>query len=76
MPPSADADDAATHSAGEHHRSAVANTLRFADDAAATGDYHDALAWLATLEAIGELMPAEYRAKQRAWTKCAQAATQ
>lgn len=72
MPPTP---DTTGPSAGERHRCAVANTLRLADDAADAGDYHDALAWLTTLEAIGEPVPAEYRAKQRAWAARAETAT-
>jgi hypothetical protein len=49
------------------HAAAVASTLRFAVDAAAGGDYADALAWLATVEAIGDVLPQEYEARRATW---------
>lgn len=52
----------------QRHQAAVANTLGWADDAAGRDDYHDALAWLRTLEAIGEVLPDHYLAKKEAWT--------
>jgi hypothetical protein len=56
-------------SAGERHRAAVARTLGWADEAAARHDFHDALAWLKTLEAIGETLPDHYLRKQEAWRR-------
>jgi hypothetical protein len=53
--------------AAGRHRAAVANTLSMADDAAARGDYRAALEWLATVEAIGDALPADYRSKRTAW---------
>jgi hypothetical protein len=50
------------------HERAVARSLCFAEESAAAGDYSEALAWLRTLEAIGETLPASYRAKREAWT--------
>jgi len=65
-----------TRSARDHqrHQAAVANTLGWADEAAGRDDYHDALAWLRTLEAIGEILPEQYLAKREAWTRRARAA--
>lgn len=57
------------------HEAAVANTLGWADRAAADGDYADALAWLATLDAIGVPLPAEYVAKRPAWVSASAART-
>ncbi len=51
----------------ERHRAAVANTLSWADNAAAQGDYAEALAWLEALDAMGEPLGAEYRSKRAAW---------
>jgi len=50
------------------HEQAVATTLRLAEESAAAGDYSEALAWLGTLLAIGERLPASYDAKRAAWT--------
>ncbi len=49
------------------HSAAVANSLALADEAAAVGDYVNALRWLHMLEAIGEPLPGGYLAKRRAW---------
>lgn len=49
------------------HERAVANTLGLADHAAANGDYAEALAWLDTLDSIGDRLPALYAAKRAAW---------
>jgi hypothetical protein len=54
------------------HAAAVAKTLQYAVDAAAGGDYPDALAWLATVEAIGDVLPDEYETKRAAWILAAQ----
>jgi hypothetical protein len=56
-------------SASERHRAAVARTLGWADEAAARHDFRDALAWLRTLEAIGETLPDHYLRKQEAWKR-------
>jgi len=52
----------------ERHRAAVANTLVWADQAAADGRYRDALEWLATIEAIGDVLPKSYLTKRSAWS--------
>ncbi len=49
------------------HEAAVAATLAWADEAAARGDYADALGWLATVEAVGDTLTNAYHAKQRTW---------
>lgn len=59
--------------AHERHQAAVARTLAWADEAAARHDFHDALAWLKTLKAIGETLPDHYLLKQEAWTRRARA---
>ena len=61
-------DAPAGHPSRSRHDLAVARTLRLAEESAAAGDYRDALAWLGTLEAIGETLPATYRARRAAWT--------
>jgi hypothetical protein len=53
----------------------VAKTLQYAVDAAADGDYADALAWLATVEAIGDVLPDEYETRRAAWILAAHAHT-
>jgi hypothetical protein len=62
----------ASHSAKprghDRHGHAVRNTLRWADEAAAEGDVAAGLEWLATVEAVGEALPDEYRAKKAAWS--------
>lgn len=52
------------------HRAAVANTLQWADEAAACGDHFDAVAWLDTVEAIGDKLPVVYKTRRASW--CAQ----
>ena len=49
------------------HRAAVANTLTWAEESAARGDYANALAWLSVLDAIGETLPDEYETKRIDW---------
>jgi hypothetical protein len=51
---------------GRHDR-AVENTLEQADEAAASGDYQDALSWLGLIETIGDELPHSYIAKRQAW---------
>ena len=52
------------------HRAAVANTLQWADEAAACGDHFDAVAWLDTVEAIGDELSEVYKTRRASW--CAQ----
>jgi hypothetical protein len=55
------------------HAVAVAKTVGYAVDAAAEGDYPDALAWLATVEAIGDVLPRKYETKREVWRPAARA---
>jgi hypothetical protein len=48
------------------HRAAVASGLGWADDAAARGDYTEALSWLRTIEAVGDQLTPECQAKRDA----------
>lgn len=59
--------------AHERHQAAVGRTLGWADEAAGRDDVHEALAWLKTLEAIGEILPDHYLRKQEEWTRRARA---
>jgi hypothetical protein len=52
--------------ADQHHQ-AVLNTLSWADEAAAAGDYADALAWLDVITAIGDGLPSPYPARRASW---------
>lgn len=51
------------------HRVAVANTLSWAEESAARGDYGNALAWLNVLDAIREALPEEYEVKRLDWRR-------
>jgi hypothetical protein len=53
----------------ERHRAALARTLSWAEEAAASGDYSTALSWLATIEAVEGGLPPAVDAKQRAWAQ-------
>ena len=58
----------ATRSRGaRRHLEAVRRTLRWADEAAHRGEYGEAVAWLETITAIGDVLPAAYRDKHREW---------
>jgi hypothetical protein len=50
------------------HLAAVARTLHWADEAAERGDHFDAVAWLETLEAIGDQLPEVYESRRRSWS--------
>ncbi len=54
-------------SAHDRHLAAVARSLGWAEEAAARGDYADALSWVGVVEAIGDLIPIEYQTKRKAW---------
>jgi hypothetical protein len=57
-----------THvSAQDRHLAAVARTFGWAEEAAARGDYADALSWVQVVQAIGDLIPIEYQTKRSAW---------
>jgi hypothetical protein len=49
----------------ERHRRAVRQTLSWAEEAAAEGDYATALSWLATLEAAEGKLPPGVDARRR-----------
>lgn len=51
----------------ERHLAAVARTLQWADESAERGDHLDAIAWLKTLEAIGDELPEVYEIKRDSW---------
>jgi hypothetical protein len=53
----------------ERHRAAIARTLSWADDAAARGEYREALAWLDTVEAVDAELPQPYVVKRAAWRR-------
>ena len=57
----------AASSVADHHHQAVMNTLSWADDAAAAGDYADALSWLHVITAIGDELPSPYPARRAFW---------
>ena len=60
----------ARHTAGspaDVHRGAVMNTLSWADQSAAQGDYADAIAWLDVITAIGDELPDPYPARRAFW---------
>jgi hypothetical protein len=57
----------ASVSAHDRHLAAVARTFGWAEEAAARGDYADALSWVQVVQAIGDLIPMEYQTKRRAW---------
>jgi len=50
------------------HLAAVARTLQWADEAAERGDHFDAIAWLETLEAIGDQLPEVYESRRGSWS--------
>jgi hypothetical protein len=54
----------------ERHLAAVGRTLQWADESAERGDHLDAIAWLKTLEAIGDELPEAYEIRRHSW--CAQ----
>lgn len=58
---------AATRGTHDRHLAAVARSLGWAQESAERGDYADALAWIRTVEAIGEQLPPSYQTKRRAW---------
>jgi hypothetical protein len=58
----------ASVSAHDRHLAAVvARTFGSAEEAAARGDYADALSWVQVVQAIGDLIPIEYQTKRRGW---------
>jgi hypothetical protein len=57
----------ASVSAHDRHLAAVARTFGWAEEAAARGDYAEALSWVQVVQAIGDQIPIEYQTKRRAW---------
>ena len=51
------------------HVAAVRQSLGWADAAARAGDHADALHWLDVVEAVGDVLPADYTAKREAWRR-------
>lgn len=45
----------------------MAQTLEWADDAAARGDHGAALDWLNVIETIGQQLSSEYQRKRERW---------
>jgi len=54
-------------SAHDRHQAAVVRSFGSAEQAAARGDYADALSWVQVVEAIGDPIPIEYQTKRRTW---------
>jgi hypothetical protein len=54
--------------ASERHDAAVRQSVAWAEDAARRGDYAGALAWLATVEAIGDELSQALAARRRGWS--------
>ena len=50
------------------HLAAVARTLQWADESAERGDHFDALAWLDTVEAIGDGLSEVYAIRRGSWS--------
>src|SRR5690242_11072476 len=51
----------------ERHLAAVGRTLQWADESAERGEHLDAIAWLKTLEAIGDKLPDAYEISRQSW---------
>lgn len=54
-------------SPADRHELAVRQSLRWAETAAAEGDFARAVSWLATVEAIEGQLPAGWEQRRRAW---------
>jgi len=50
-----------------NHAAIIARTLRWADSAAARGDYRRAVHWVKTVGDLGHELPAEYAVKRDMW---------
>jgi len=50
------------------HLAAVARTLQWADESAEHGNHFEALAWLETVEAIGDELPEAYEIRRDSWS--------
>lgn len=51
----------------ERHKQAVAQSLRWAEDAAASRDFKHALAWLTVVEAVDGALPPEWEQARTSW---------
>ena len=51
----------------ERHEQAVAQSLRWAEDAAATQDFKQALGWLAVVETVDGALPPEWEQARTSW---------
>lgn len=51
------------------HAAAVARSLGWADEAAERADWGDALGWIEVVEACGDELPDEFRAKRDRWAQ-------
>jgi len=49
------------------HAAIIGRTLRWADDAAARGDYAEAVRWIETVRAVGHDLSDEYKEKHASW---------
>ena len=54
-------------SSAAHHEQAVAQTLRWAQEAAGSGDLNGALAWLGVVETVDGGLSAEWQSTRAAW---------
>lgn len=52
----------------ERHDAAVRQSVVWAEEAASEGDYAGALAWLATVEAVGDELSEALAARRRGWS--------
>jgi hypothetical protein len=53
----------------DRHAAAVASSLAWADEAAARGDFGEALEWLQAVEAAGDVLPDAYAARREDWSQ-------
>ena len=51
----------------DRHAAAVKRSLRWADEAADRADWANALGWINVVEACGDELPDEFRAKRDRW---------
>lgn len=58
----------------DRHRQAVSNSLSWADQSAAEGDYALAIAWLDIITATGDTLPDPYPARRAGWQGALRAA--
>ena len=56
-------------SGAEQHQWAVAQTLGFAQEAAARGDFEDALQWLSVVEVVDGVLPVDWQRTRAVWRR-------